>query len=59
MNRHPRSRRNVRKGDVVARVAVLIGLATSAGLLARGGDSDSREVGIACNASANSPRAAL
>jgi hypothetical protein len=59
MNRRPTSRRSVRKGDVVARVAVLIGLATAAGLLAREGASDSNEIAMACNASAHSPRAAL
>jgi hypothetical protein len=57
-----RNRLRARTGDVVARVAVLLGLAATAGFLAAGYESESADNGMAlgiCDPSAPAPHASL
>jgi hypothetical protein len=59
---NPRHRLRARTGDVVARVAVLLGLAASAGFLAAGYEPEPADNGIAlgiCDPAAPAPHASL
>ena len=61
MNATPQRRSRARKGALVARAAVVMGLATSVGLLVAGDARDGERIASAasCNPHANAPFAAL